>query len=138
MRFLKLFGLTMVVAMLFSCSPQKRYQRLIKNHPELIEMDTIWWRDTFYTEKKIFVPEYRDSFVIQRDTLIETKRFIITKFKDKFKVVYKADTLTYKDTIMVEKPVAGKIVYVSKTNWNYIWIFLILGLAVGVLLNKRN
>lgn len=128
----------MVVAMLFSCSPQKRYQRLIKNHPELIEMDTIWWRDTFYTEKKIFVPEYRDSFVIQRDTLIETKRFIITKFKDKFKVVYKADTLTYKDTIMVEKPVAGKIVYVSKTNWNYIWIFLILGLAVGVLLNKRN
>ena len=128
----------MVVAMLFSCSPQKRYQRLIKNHPELIEMDTIWWRDTFFLEKKIFVPEYRDSFVIQRDTLIETKRFIITKFKDKFKVVYKADTLTYKDTIMVEKPVAGKIVYVSKTNWNYIWIFLILGLAVGVLLNKRN
>jgi hypothetical protein len=124
--------------MLFGCSPQKRYQRLIRNHPELIEMDTIWWRDTFFLEKKIFVPEYRDSFVIQRDTLIETKRFIITKYKDKFKVVYKADTLTYKDTIMVEKPVAGKVVYVSKTNWNYIWIFLMVGLAAGVLLNKRK
>lgn len=138
MRFLKFFGLVLLVAMLFGCSPQKRYQRLIRNHPELIEMDTIWWRDTFFLEKKIFVPEYRDSFVIQRDTLIETKRFIITKYKDKFKVVYKADTLTYKDTIMVEKPVAGKVVYVSKTNWNYIWIFLMVGLAAGVLLNKRK
>lgn len=138
MRFLKYFGLTILLAMLFSCSPQKRYQRLIRNHPELIEMDTIWWKDTFFLEKKIFVPEYRDSFVIQRDTLIETKRFIITKYKDKFKVVYKADTLTYKDTIMVEKPVAGKVIYVSKTNWNYIWIFLMVGLAAGVLLNKRK
>jgi ElaB/YqjD/DUF883 family membrane-anchored ribosome-binding protein len=138
MRFLKLFGLTMLVAMLFSCSPQKRYQRLIKKHPELIERDTTWWHDTFYFEKKVYVPEYRDSFIITKDTVIETKRFIVTKYKDIFKIVCKADTLTYTDTVTVSKAVPGKVIYVSKTNWNYIWIILVVGLIAGVLLSRKK
>ncbi len=133
-----LFLLIFLGTILFSCSAEKRFQRFIKKHPEFIETDTVWYRDTFFLEKKIIVPEYRDSFIIRTDTVIETKRFVITKYKDKFKVTYKADTLIVRDTLRLNVPVAGKVVYINKTNWNYIWILLLLGMLLGLLLGKRR
>jgi hypothetical protein len=35
-----------LIALLFSCSPQKRLNRLVKKHPELVKIDTITVRDT--------------------------------------------------------------------------------------------
>jgi hypothetical protein len=110
----------------------------VKKHPEFIERDTTWWHDTFYFEKKVYVPEYRDSFIITKDTVIETKRFIVTKYKDMFKIICKADTLIYTDTVTVNKAVTGKVIYVSKTNWNYIWIILVIGMIVGFLLSRKK
>lgn len=132
------FFLLLIAALLFSCSAEKRFQRFIKKHPELIERDTVWYRDTFFLEKKIIVPEYKDSFVIKTDTVIETKRLVITKYKDKFKVTYKADTLIVRDTLRLNVPIAGKVVYVNKTNWNYIWILLLLGMLLGLWMGRRR
>jgi hypothetical protein len=127
-----------ICTVLFSCSPQARYNRFIKKHPELVLTDTIWLCDTFVIQKKILVPEYKDSFIIQKDTIIETKRFVITKYQDKFKVVYKADTILYRDTVKINIPVAGRIIKESKTNWNYTWIALIMGLIIGLVFSTRR
>ena len=138
MNFSRFFILLSTLLILVSCDARKRFDRIVKKHPEFIERDTTWFRDTFYIEKKIIVPEYRDSFIIDRDTVIETKRFIVTKYKDKFKVIYKADTLLYRDTVKLNVPVPGKVVYVSKTNWSLLWIILIVGLVLGLILNRKR
>jgi uncharacterized protein YneF (UPF0154 family) len=122
---------------LTACSAQKRYKRLIKNHPELIEIDTVVVRDTIIREVKIPVPEYKDSFIIKHDTTFETKKFKITKKGNLFGVTIKPDTFLYHDTIPFEVKVPGKIVTIEKTNFKYLWIFLIVGLIIGLLLRRR-
>jgi hypothetical protein len=138
MNFSRFFILLSTLLILVSCDARKRFDRIVKKHPEFIERDTTWWHDTFYFEKKVYVPEYRDSFIITKDTVIETKRFIVTKYKDMFKIICKADTLIYTDTVTVNKAVTGKVIYVSKTNWNYIWIILVIGMIVGFLLSRKK
>jgi len=123
--------------LLVSCGPQKRYQRLVTKYPWLVETDTVIIRDTIIKEKRVVVPEYRDSFIIEHDTIIETEKLIIQKFKDRFKVIVKQDTLMVKDTAFVEVKVPGKIVHTKEVNWIYILLSFILG-TISVLLISRK
>jgi uncharacterized protein YneF (UPF0154 family) len=134
---LVLIGGFFLTIFITSCSAQKRYKRLIKNHPELVERDTVVVKDTIIKEIKIPIAEYKDSFIIKHDTIIETKKLIISKKGNFFGVTVKPDTLTYRDTIPFEVKVPGKIVTIEKTNFNYIWITLIVGLIMGLLLKRR-
>lgn len=69
----------MILAMfLLSCGPQKRLNRLVKKHPELIRVDTIKLSDTS------FLPgTYTDTLISllssRVDTIVITKNNIITK-----------------------------------------------------------
>ena len=44
--FIKVTILFLLLYFLFSCTPQRRLNRLLTNHPELLEKDTIIVRDT--------------------------------------------------------------------------------------------
>lgn len=60
------------------CTPQQRLSRLVKNHPELVKVDTIKITDT------TFIPgHYTDTIVSllqsKTDTIVLTKNNIITK-----------------------------------------------------------
>lgn len=122
---------------LMSCSAQKRYHRLIKKHPELIETDTVTVKDTIIREIKVPVPEHKDSFIISHDTIIETERLIIERRGDFFGVTVKPDTLTVRDTIHREVKVPGRIVTLKETKWSITWIILVVGLMIGMFIRRK-
>jgi hypothetical protein len=109
---------------------------LIRKYPYLSLTDTVIVRDTLIKEVKVPVPEYRDSFIIQHDTVIETEKLIITRKGDFFGVTVKADTITYRDTIPYEVKVAGKIVNREVINWWYIAGAFIIGMVLALYLRK--
>jgi len=119
-----------------SCSPKHRYDRLIRKYPYLSLTDTVIVRDTLIKETKVPVAEYRDSFIIECDTFIETKRLIIYKKGDFFGVTVKPDTITYRDTFAYEVKVAGKIVNKEIINWWYIAGAFIIGMVLALYLRK--
>jgi hypothetical protein len=94
----------LLVINLAACSPYKRFQRIVKNHPEVLDsfvkvkyitkVDTIVETDTFIQK------EYKDSFVLSHDTTIITERIIITKKGPKIYVTLPADTIHVKDTVL--------------------------------------
>lgn len=137
----KFLSLVLVFS-LVACNPsyeqaKKKHQRLIELYPELIERDTVTITDTIVTEKEVIVPEYRDSFVIQYDTIIETKKVIIEKRGNSFGIIVKPDTLTLTDTITHTVTVPGKIVTVTEINWMYVVVAFILGILTLAFVMKR-
>jgi len=122
---------------LISCgSPKKRYDKLIRKYPYLVETDTVIIRDTIIKELKVPVPEYRDSFIIECDTFIETKKVIVYKKGNLFGVTVKPDTITYRDTIPYEVKVPGRIAYIDKVNWWYLVISFLVGIIVSLFIKK--
>lgn len=125
-----LIGIGILIALaISSCDSQKRCNRFLRNHPKCVTLDTIVYRDTFVKEIRIPVPEYRDSFIIKNDTMIETKKIVIVKFKDKFTVRIKPDTFIYRDTTRIEVKTAGRVV--EKKTWN--WPLLLIAFTTGVI-----
>ncbi len=122
---------------LFSCgSPKQRYDKLIRKYPQLIEFDTVIVKDTIIREVKVPVPEYKDSFIITHDTVIETEKLIIERRGDFFGVTVKPDTLTFRDTIPYEVKVPGRIAYIDKINWWYLVISFLIGIIATIFLKK--
>lgn len=119
-----------------SCSPKHRYDRLIRKYPYLSLTDTVIVRDTLIKETRVPVPEYKDSFIIQHDTIIETEKLIITRKGDFFGVTVKPDTITYRDTIPYEVKVAGKVVNKEIINWWYIAGAFLTGMVIALYLRK--
>lgn len=128
--------IAMCITVISCGSPKQRYDRLIRKYPYLVETDTVIVRDTIIKEIQVPVPEYRDSFIIQCDTFIETKRLIIYKKGNFFGVTVKPDTITYRDTIPYEVKVAGKIVNNEIINWWYIAGAFIIGMILALYLKK--
>ena len=126
----------MCITVISSCSPKHRYDRLIRKYPYLIERDTVIVRDTLIKETRVPVPEYRDSFIIECDTFIETKQLIIYRKGSFFGVTVKPDTITYRDTIPYEVKVAGKVVNKEIINWWYIAGAFIIGMILALYLRK--
>jgi hypothetical protein len=130
-------AITVICITVFSCgSPKQRYDKLIRKYPYLVEIDTVIVKDTIIREIKVPVPEYKDSFIIQHDTVIETEKLIITRKGDFFGVTVKPDTLTFRDTIAYEVKVAGKVAYIDKINWWYFILSFIIGMLIPVILRR--
>jgi len=122
---------------LFSCgSPKQRYDKLIRKYPYLVETDTVIVKDTIIREVKVPVPEYKDSFIITHDTVIETEKLIIERRGDFFGITVKPDTLTFRDTIPYEVKVPGRIAYIDKINWWYLVISFLIGIIATIFLKK--
>jgi hypothetical protein len=132
-----LIGALVLLILLTSCSAQDRYKRLVKKHPEFIQTDTVTVTDTIIRDVKVRVPEYKDSFIFKHDTAYETKEVIITKKGDRVWLSVKPKEIVVKDTVPFEVKVPGKVVTIEKTNYNYIWITLMVGLVLGFLLRRR-
>jgi len=93
----------LIVSILFvGCSPQKRLQRLIKKHPELVEIkyDTIRLRDTIYIENYIHdtVNEIRfhDTTIIVNNEKTFARYFYDTLRQEIYhEIECKGDTVYY-------------------------------------------
>ncbi len=115
---------------LFSCSPQKRLNKLILKHPELVQTDTIQVKET------IIIPG------LQIDTQFVTKptdTVVIEKEKLHTVIYRKYDTLIVHqvlqpDTIFVEKKIpVDKVVYRTQekmTPLTVVYIIIIVSLLL--------
>lgn len=118
-----------------SCSPQRRLQRLVAHHPELMMADTLVVTDTLFTaaitaDTAIPLTRLTDTVVIARDKL-EIK---LVKIRDTIHVTgaCKADTIVREVRVPVEriKLLRAEGAMLSKVVW------IILGLAVITLVWK--
>jgi len=73
---MKKFSVILLVGLFVSCSPQKKLNRLVKKHPELIKVDTIKVHDTTITE------HVRKDTMLSWATLYDTAYI----FKDKLSI----------------------------------------------------
>lgn len=132
-----LFIITLII---FSCSPQRRFDRLIKKHPELLTKDTLYVKDTIHDTIRIKIPEVHVDTVVEYEKLYDT--IYLEKDQLKVKVWMDREKKVYIqgkcDTVYIVKPYT-KIVerkipirYYEKTPWykkllnNVIGILLIL------------
>jgi hypothetical protein len=124
--------ITVMCIAIISCgTPKKKYDRLIRKYPYLIETDTVIVKDTIIKETKVPVPEYKDSFIISHDTIIETEKLIIERRGDFFGITIKPDTITFRDTIPYEVKVAGKVHTKKIFIWWYIPVAFLIGMVIA-------
>lgn len=123
---------------LAACSPQKRLDRLIKKHPELVQKDTVFIKDTIYTQ------EIKTDTVFFSFKKVDT--FYLEKEKLKIQIIKQYDTLKVtanvrQDTIFVEKKIPVEKLVVKKDFsplLNKLIILSLLFLIIIFLYDKRK
>ena len=140
--FIKVAILCLLLCLLFSCTPQRRLNRLLTNHPELLEKDTIIVRDT------VVVQNYNyDTTTIIRlhdtTTVINNERVVLKYYYDTLREIIHHDVECLGDTVYIETLVPiEKAVYKELSWWQkykefiYIGLFLILVLMILKKLGK--
>lgn len=135
-----------LLSFLASCSPQKRFQRLIEKNPELIkELDTkIIIRDTIVKTDTIFIKGAVvethiniDSIVgkyteIYDDSIVSISMSLDSLKRLKTKVHIKERLFTRTDTIYYEKKVIIPAKMIENKSWMWAFIaswVLIIGLT---------
>lgn len=137
-----------LIALLFSCSPQKRLNRLVKKHPELVKIDTITVRDTIRDTINVTTELVKVDTIFSLNEIHDT----ITITKDNLTIRYYHDTVHDKiyisgecDTIWVEVPYeriveykvpCDKVIVKEGIGWWY-WIIIII-LILGFLYVLRE
>lgn len=119
----------LAVIILFSCSPQKRLNRLVKKHPSLVQLDTIKIIDTVITPT--IQHDTTTVFKVStHDTVINNEKVFLKYFYDTLTREIHHEYICFGDTIIQEKIIPiEKIVY-KEINWwekyqSLIYIFLI-------------
>jgi hypothetical protein len=131
--YLKLIIYSFFVGLLISCSPQTRFNRLIKKHPELLTTDTMVIHDTIRDTIIVEIPEVRTDTVLHVDSIYDT--VYLEKDRLKIKIVRKLDSIYVDgrcDTIYIERPYEKiierkiPIKYYEKRRWYDKYKYLIL------------
>lgn len=128
-----------IALLLASCSPIKRFTRLIEKYPYLITADTVVIKDTItlyvpevHTDTVVTIKELTDTVTITKDR-VTVKAWYVPKEK-KVYIQGKCDPIYI--TKIVERRIPVK--YYEKTpKWklfldNLIYLFLILALLYGL------
>ncbi len=140
--FIEIVFLCLLLYLLFSCTPQRRLNRLLTNHPELLEKDTIVVRDTVVVENY----NYDTTTIIKlhdTTTVINNERVVLKYYYDTLREVIHHDVECLGDTVYIETLVPiEKAVFKELSWWQkykefiYIGLFLILVLIILKKLGK--
>lgn len=122
-----------VLALVASCTPQRRFARLVERHPELLTTDSVQLIDTV----RVVVPEVKVDTVVQIDQLHDT----ITLHKDQLTVRLwmKGDSVYVEgesDTVIVDRIInrTVPVKYYAKQEKGFIWKFFLMGVSITFLL----
>jgi len=140
--FIEVVFLCLLLYLLFSCTPQRRLNRLLTNHPELLEKDTVVVRDTVVVENY----NYDTTTIIRlhdTTTVINNERVVLKYYYDTLREVIHHDVECLGDTVYIETLVPiEKAVFKELSWWEkykefiYIGLFLILVLIILKKLGK--
>lgn len=131
-----------ILLIIYSCSPQRRFDRLVKRHPWLLTKDTLYVKDTIRDTIRITIPEVRVDTVVDYKTLFDTvylknDRIDVKVWADKNNKVYIQGKC---DTVYIEKPyekiVERKIPirYYERTPWYKKVLNVVVGILLSLLL----
>ena len=131
MHFLKS---SILLLLLVSCTPQKRLNRLITKHPNLIQLDTLIVRDTIvinsYNYDTITTFKYSDTTIIVNTEKVLAKYYFDTLRQEIWhQIECKEDTIFYEKLVPVEK-----VVYKELSFWEKYQTLIYIALALFVLL----
>ena len=136
-------SIIILILLLTSCSPQKRLNRLVKKHPELVSTQVITIRDTIKDTISVVTTrvehdtifnflEVHDTLIIQRDNL-KIKYFYDT-IKQQVYIAGECDTIfldvPYEVIVEYEVP-CDRLLVQEKSDW---WIYILIGIGVFILL----
>ncbi len=130
--------IAIVLIALFGCSPQRKLNRLIKKHPELLRTDTILWADTLIQ----WGIRVDTATSIHFDTLfIEKEKLKIRLIRVRDSIFVKGEVLTdtiYREFRIPYNPVVVKELTFWEKYGTLIWIlvFLLLIIIVLYLINR--
>lgn len=119
----KIFIIILLV-LFVSCDPAKRISRIVKRHPELVKVDTVWKKDTIISK------------VVQHDSLFhfyQPDTVYIKEGKLTVKYIFNKDSTVYiqgkcdADTVFKYYPVQVNSLTVAKAlTWQQklkVWLF---------------
>lgn len=132
-----------IIVVMCSCSPQKKLQRLVKKHPELMQKDTmiVEVRDTIYIESTSFDTITQlfgsDTIITIDNSTLTLKYFYDTITRNIYHdVLIKNDTIYYETQI----PVEVERVVIQELSWwqkNNQWvIFLVVLFILSLIFQK--
>jgi hypothetical protein len=135
-------SLLILSLIIISCSPQRRFDRLIKKNPWLLTKDTLFIKDTIRDTIRINIPEVRVDTVVEYidlfDTIyIEKEQLKVKVWMDRYNKVYIQGKC---DTVYIIKPyekiVERKIPirYYEKTPWYKTLLNNVIGIFLSLLL----
>ena len=135
--FIEIVFLCLLLYLFFSCTPQRRLNRLLTNHPELLEKDTIVVRDTVVVENY----NYDTTTIIRlhdTTTVINNERVILKYYYDTLREVIYHDVECLGDTVYTEKLITVEKAVFRELSWwekykEFIYISLVLLLVLIVL-----
>ena len=128
MRFTAIIMLS--IAVITACSPQRKFDRLIRRYPQLLsqQIDTI--KDTIIIRQQrldtlLLLNKQHDTIVIDSSRI----RVELIKIRDtlRLKAICKGDTI-YKTKVV------QKYKYVSSCNTNEKWLYILIGFVVALLI----
>jgi len=124
-----------ILIFICSCSPQKKLQRLIKKHPELLTQDTLNLiiHDTIFVENVLYDTTtqlyFHDSTIVVNNEKVYLKYFYDTLTREIFHEV-----TCYGDTIFYTKeiPVIVDKVIIKELSWWERWkdVIIIIGVLI--------
>ena len=131
-----------LICLIVSCSPQKRLNRLLTNHPELTQLDTIIVRDTIVVETYM----HATTTIIRlhdTTTVINNERVVLKYFYDTLREIIYHDVECIGDTVYTEKLITVERAVFKELSWwekykdlIFIAFLLLLGLVVFKKLSK--
>ena len=136
---MKVLSKYLLFSLLISCSPQKRLNRLIDKHPNLIQLDTIKIVDT------IIVLSYDTVIlnnVVKHDTtiIVNTERVLARYYYDTLRQEIWHEIECKNDTIYYEKLVpVDRVIYKELSFWEQYQtlIYILIGLFILLVLYKK-
>ena len=139
----------LLVLFIISCTPQRRFTRLIEKHPYLLTTDTLTIHDTVRVE----VPKIVHDTIINENFFTEITKDTLVIQKERLKIKIFHDTIRKNvfiqgicDTVTIEKIIERKIPirYYEKTplwkkilNWLIIAVIIYAVVRLLLFLKKR-
>lgn len=129
-------GQIIIIILLISCTPQKRLNRLVRNHPYLSKIDTIKIVDTIvvpnYEYDTIETVTYHDTTIIVNNEKIEARYYYDTLRKEIWhEITCKNDTIIKDRLIPYEKVTVQELTFWEKYGSMVIFgILIIIGSKV--------
>lgn len=122
-----------LLLLLAACTPQKRLDRLIRKHPELVRVDSVKIIDTVITQEisldTMRVMNTHDTFIVNRDRLTVQ----VIRHQDSIYVFGKCAA----DTVVIERNVPVKVVEASTDDGVLKWVVPVLLVVIMLMLFAR-